>query len=510
MAISFERIPSNIRVPIFYVEVSGRQASYFAQQQVALLFGPMLATGVATPLEPVMVTAFDDAVGLFGAGSILADMVDLYRKNDSYGELWCIPHEDPAGGAAATFEAAVNTGSTAAGSIFVYINGDRIVVNVPANATPDQIAAAIVDAINAQPFCAVTAALGATTNNVVLAARHLGTIGNDITVAINLRGVAGGERLPPGVAIAVVQPLGGGAGEPPLADVIAAMGDDEYDFVGSPYYDDFSLDLLDELMNDVTGRWAWDRQIYGGVFTAMTGTAADLTTFGRTRNGPHVYILGYASSPSPPWRRAAAMTGEAAMGLRNDPARPLQTLPLVGVMPTPRGFGFKISDKNTLLYSGIGVEMQDLSGQVRLQRVISTYQRNTWNQPDPSWLDVQTAYTLMYIIRFLRQRLLQKFPRHKLADDGTPFGPGQAIATPGIIRAELIAAYSEMQEMALVENMTAFKQHLIVERNATDPNRVDILFPPDLINQLRILAMLVEFRLQYPTAVPGSITSAAA
>jgi len=130
-----------------------------------------------------------------------------------------------------------------------------------------------------------------------------------------------------------------------------------------------------------------------------------------------------------------------------------------------------------------------------------------WNQPDPSWLDVQTPATLTYIIRFLRQRILQKFGRHKLANDGTPFGFGQAIVTPRIIRAELIASYSEMQSLAIVENMDAFKQFLIVERDANDPNRVNVLLPPDLINQLRIFAMLVEFRLQY---APNAVLNAAA
>ena len=45
--------------------------------------------------------------------------------------------------------------------------------------------------------------------------------------------------------------------------------------------------------------------------------------------------------------------------------------------------------------------------------------------------------------------------------------------------------------------MDLFKENLIVERNSTDPNRLDVLFPPDLINQLRVFATLVQFRLQY-------------
>jgi phage tail sheath gpL-like len=136
---------------------------------------------------------------------------------------------------------------------------------------------------------------------------------------------------------------------------------------------------------------------------------------------------------------------------------------------------------------------------VQIQRCVTTYRVNQWNQPDPSWLDVQTPATLAFIIRFLRQRILQKFGRHKLADDGTPFGFGQAIVTPRIIKAELVAAYSELISIGIAENMAAFKNFLIVERDQNDPNRVNVLLPPDLINQLRIFAMLVQFRLQYAT-----------
>jgi phage tail sheath gpL-like len=518
MPISFERIPAGIRVPLFYVEISGRQASYFAQNQVSLLLGPKLATGIATPLIPVLVTAFEDAVGLFGAGSILADMVDIYRRNDPYGEIWAIPHEDVAGDVAAVGQYTVTGPAIGPGTIYGYIAGDRFTANVSTGMTAEEIVEAVCDAINAEPFCLVTAAPDAADPEImVTTAKNTGQLGNDISITVNLRGVAGGEVLPPGVGF-TGGPMQNGQGVPPMAQLIAAMGDDEYDFIGCPYNDAVSLNALDDLMNDLTGRWSWDRQIYGGVFTAMTGDAQYLIDFGRGnantvppqpgRNGPHVHILGYAISATPPWRRTAAVTAQAASGLRLDPARPLQTLPLIGVLPTPRGRGFKISDKNALLYSGISIETTDLDGMVRIGRIISTYQKNAWGQTDPSWLDVQTSYTLMYVVRFLRQRLLQKYPRHKLADDGTPFGPGQAVATPSIIRGELVASYGELIEQGLVENMEMFKNNLIVERNANDPNRVDILFPPDLINQLRVLALLVEFRLQYPATVPGMASAA--
>ena len=72
--------------------------------------------------------------------------------------------------------------------------------------------------------------------------------------------------------------------------------------------------------------------------------------------------------------------------------------------------------------------------------------------------------------------------------------------TPNVIKAELIAQYGVMEAAGLVENSAAFKANLIVERDADDANRVNVLFPPDLVNQLRVFALLAQFRLQYPAA----------
>jgi phage tail sheath gpL-like len=84
-----------------------------------------------------------------------------------------------------------------------------------------------------------------------------------------------------------------------------------------------------------------------------------------------------------------------------------------------------------------------------------------------------------------------------LASDGTRFGAGQAIVTPSVIRSELIAQYAALETKGLVENADLFAKYLVVERDADDPNRINVLLPPDLVNQLRIFALLAQFRLQY-------------
>ena len=91
--------------------------------------------------------------------------------------------------------------------------------------------------------------------------------------------------------------------------------------------------------------------------------------------------------------------------------------------------------------------------------------------------------------------ILTKYPRHKLADDGTRFGPGQAIVTPKTMKAEAVARFTQWETLGLVEGAEQFKRDLIIERNAQDPNRLDHLLPPDLINQLRVNGVQIAFLL---------------
>jgi phage tail sheath gpL-like len=61
MAVSFNAIPADLRVPLFYAEVDNSQASYFSQQQRALLVGQMLATGTTASGTPILVGSAEQA-----------------------------------------------------------------------------------------------------------------------------------------------------------------------------------------------------------------------------------------------------------------------------------------------------------------------------------------------------------------------------------------------------------------------------------------------------------------
>ena len=109
---------------------------------------------------------------------------------------------------------------------------------------------------------------------------------------------------------------------------------------------------------------------------------------------------------------------------------------------------------------------------------------------------MNTAFTLSFLRASFRQRFAAKFRRYKLANDGTRFGPGQRVVTPSTARSEAINLFRQWESAGLVENADAFKDALVVERNEGDANRLDFLIPPDLVNQLRVMAATISFTLQ--------------
>jgi phage tail sheath gpL-like len=156
------------------------------------------------------------------------------------------------------------------------------------------------------------------------------------------------------------------------------------------------------------------------------------------------------------------------------------------------GSRYTITQRNSLIAAGFA-DTYIVADVVRIGRLVTTYKLNALGGADTTYRDVQTLYTLMRVLRRMRNRIETKYPRHKLADDGTAT-PANTL-TPSIVKGELVSLYQELVEEGLVENPAAFKAALVVARNTVDKTRVDVTLAPDLINQLRIFTALVQFRL---------------
>jgi phage tail sheath gpL-like len=257
------------------------------------------------------------------------------------------------------------------------------------------------------------------------------------------------------------------------------------------------LDVFATEYGDASGRWSWSRQVYGHCYTALRGALGALTTAGGLRNDPHHTIAAIdVDCQHPNWEYAAAYGARNAVFIAADPARPTQTGQLTGLMAPRAGKKFIWTERNSLLNFGIATSFV-VSGVIQIERAITTYQKNTFAQADISYLDSETLHTAAYVLRYLSISITSKYARHKLANDGTRFGAGNAVVTPSVIRSELLAAYDALEYLGIVENKQAFQDHLIVERDIINPNRLNVLFPPDYVNQLRVFAVLNQFRLNY-------------
>lgn len=493
MAISFNQIPSNIRVPGTYAEVSNiRAQSGLSQLETRILvIGQRLSTGTVAAHVPTLVTSKAQAVTYFGQGSMIANMFDMLFDNNPYTEKWAVAVDDNGAGVKAAGKVSITGPSTAAGTISLYIGGVLVETSVASGDIATAVATAMIAAINANLDLPVTAAVnGSNAYEVDITYRHKGAVGNEIDLRLNYRGDLGGQSTPAGLALTIT-PMASGATNPTLTSAIAAIPEEVYDYWLTPYIDSTSLTAIE---TEMATRWGPLSMLEGHAFTAASDTVANLSTLGNSRNSQFSTIMDTSNdSPTPCYLWAAALCGQVAFAATIDPARPFNTLPLVGVKaPRPQNRR-TLTEKNTLLYDGITTHKVTRSGAVQIERVITTYQLNDSDMADASYLEANTMFTLSYLRQTFRSRMTSKFPRQKLANDGTRFGAGQAIVTPKIVKAETIALGGEWEERGLVEDMAQFKADLIVERNAEDHTRVDVLLPPNLVNQLHILAAQIAF-----------------
>ncbi len=491
MTISFNHIPVGIRTPGQYIEFDNTRALSGLQAipRRILVIGQRLAAGTVDELVPTPITSAIQAETAFGRGSMLASMFVALKAANRFAETVGVALDDDDQGAQAEGELEFGGAATAAGTINLYVAGKRVRVGVAAGDDDEDVAAAVAAAITARGDLPVTAEVDGEDENIVnVAARHKGAAGNDIDLRVNYHA---GEALPPGLTLDITA-MSGGTSNPEIDAVWDAIGDEQYHDIVMPYTDAANLGALE---SELESRWGPLRMIEGHAYAAARGSHAALTTLGNSRNSHVLTIMGAGTSPMPPWEWASVAAAVASYHGAIDPARPFQTLELPGILPPVEADRFTLEERNLLLHDGISTFRTTRDGRVLIERLITTYQTNALDVPDASYLDVNTVMTVAYLRATLRARIALRYPRHKLADDGTNFGAGQAIVTPRIIRAEIVALFREWEAAGLAENIDQFMEDLIVERDQGDPNRINALVPPDIVNQLRVFAAAIQFRL---------------
>lgn len=482
--ISFNQIPIGIRTPGAYLEVDNSRAlnGLPVERHRMLVIGHKIAAGAGNTNQVYRVATADQASDLFGQGSLAERLCAAVRSVNTNCDLYAIALGE--GSTAATGTIALTGPATAAGVLCVYVGGSAVRLTVSAGETATDVAARLVTALNKDKTNHVTAA--STAGTVTVTARHRGEIGNAIDIRLNYYT---GERLPAGMG-ATVTAMSAGAGNADIQAALTAIGDTQFNTIVCPYTDASNLAKLEALM---AARFGPMIQKEGSAYVGANGTVGTLTTLGTSRNSPHLTMMGSGKSPTPCWMVAALAAGIDAY--ESDPARPRQTLPIPGMLAPDAADVWTRDERNTLLYSGISTFTVDVDGTCRIDRLITTYRLNAYGLDDTSYLDVETMRTIAYLRFTVRQRISTRFPRHKLANDGTRFSPGQAVVTPSVIRGELLSLFRDWEDAGLAEDIEQFKGDLLVVRNSSDPNRVDAVIPPNIVNQFRVFAGQVQFRL---------------
>jgi len=497
MAISFNNIPETTRTPGAYLEVDNSRAlkGLIQNPHKVLIIGDKQSAAPAAYDTLYAISKDGLADGYFGPGSIAARMCNIFKQNNPNTELYAMVIGSGIAGvqASATIDisaAMIEDEASGVGTYCLMINGTGFDIPIASNMSGQGICSLIVATID--PYSQLPVVASVALGTVYFSAVCSGSQGNYINIRHNYYA---GQSIPSAIFSAepVIVSMADGTLEPDLGDAWAIIGGEQFHYIIQPWVTPANLK---EIEDELADRFLPLEDLQGHGFTAMkTSGIGSATTLGNSRNSPHNTIIPFDDSPSAPEEWAAALGAVAAAKLNDDPARPLHFLPLKGILPPPVDRRFIQSERETLLYDGMATWIVDSGGNVLIKRCITTYQKNALGLADPSYLDVQTLATLGEIRYQYKARMANRFliPRFKLADDTFPVQPGSWVVTPKTIKAETIALFTQLRDAGLIENLDEFIENLVVERDATDVNRVNVLLPPDLINQFRVLAGVIQF-----------------
>ncbi|ADE10477.1 phage tail sheath subtilisin-like domain-containing protein [Sideroxydans lithotrophicus] len=467
--ISFETIPSSIRKPGKYFEFNTKLAvrTLPGNLQKVLVIGQRIAAG--TVAANVLTDVFSDAEAAtyFGNGSQLHMMCRAAIKANPYLSLQAIAMDDAGAGVLAAGTVTLTGPATKAGVLTVKVAGKPVQIAVAATDTATAMAAAVAAQVALQPDLPVTAA--AALGVVTLTAKNKGTQGNNIKIEAAVTAE--------GVTTAVVA-MANGATDPTLATALATVFAAGHNIIISAWNDQTSLTALRTHLDSVSG--SLEQRGCIGIY-GHTGTLAAATTLAGQINagrisGPNLKV------PEQPCELAAAY-GAVVAG-EEDPARPLNTLELVGITAPALADQLSRTEQESALNNGVTPLEVGPGEKVQIVRAVTTYTLDAQSVPDISLLDLTTIRTLDYVRKACRERIALRFPREKLSERTAPK-----------VRDQLLDVLYKLEDLEIVELVDDNADGVIVERDLQDPNRLDAKIPVDVVNGLHVFAGRIDLLL---------------
>ena len=160
MALSFNQIPINLRTPGAYIEIDNSAAlrGLPGMPSRILVIGQRLAAGTVAEAVPTRVLDEDEAEAFFGRGSMLHLMFRALKANNDWTETWAVALDDLVAGVTAAGTVSFGGAVTTAGTLNLYIAGQRVRVGVATTDAAADVATNVAAAIVATSPSASTAA----------------------------------------------------------------------------------------------------------------------------------------------------------------------------------------------------------------------------------------------------------------------------------------------------------------------------------------------------------------
>ncbi len=422
-------------------------------------------------LTPTQVFSDVEAAEKFGYGSIIHLMAKAAMNANLYLDLSICALNDADTGVVSAGAVTISGTSTTSGSLKVYIGNKKVEIGITSGSAASAIAISLQNEMAKYPDLPVTAAVdGTTAGKVNIKAKNKGTMGDQIDISYEL--TASGVT-------ATITAMTGGATDPNVNDAMAKVFSEHYHIIATPYNDQTSLTTLRTHLDNVSGpmeqRGAVGVYGYDGALASATTLAAAIN-HGRTLGA---YLRGTRSIS---YEIASAMA--AVMAFEEDPAMPLNTLELKNIHAPAIDQRLSRIEQESCLYNGDTPLEVGPGEKVQIVRAISTYIKDAQGIEDISLLDITTIRILDYVRKACRERISLRFPREKLSSK-----------TPPKVRTEILDVLYKLEELEIVENVSANQDGVIVERDLQDPNRLNAKIPVDVVNGLHVFAGRIDLLL---------------
>lgn len=463
--IQLDQIPVSTRKPGFYFEFNTKlaRASLPTNEQRILIYAQRLATGMQPALKVVDVFSDKDTAVYFGAGSIAHRMVINAIEANPNAQIAVIAVDDAEAAQAAEGEVEITGPATGRGILTFKVGPESADVELEADMTATEMAAATAAAINEMAELPVKAS--ATAGKIKVTAKNKGEAGNQIKLAAVVRYSTGATNT-------IETQLSGGMADPDLRPAYAAAFGSDYQLRVCPFASQDALLAFRDHLEDL-GSPLEQRDAIG--IAGCPGTLATASTLAAGINSPIITFAWYNKSKRTSGEIAAGYA--AVMAGEEHPARPLNTLEIKGLDLIDQEDYPGRKEQENALFNGVTPLIVGPGNRVQIVRAISTYLVDAQAIKDDSCLDITVFRTLHYVRKACRQAVAQRFPRELLSEK-----------TPPKVRTVVLRVMYQCEDLEILQLIDEYKDRLVVQKHAQNKAMCVAAIPAPIVHGMHIFA----------------------